>query len=158
MTYRAVDLLVAPGGCGRPVHHLLPMVWWVPELNGANVHHGLGGEFGILPSSYWIFSWSRTSKNFRFRTTTTTRQISYIGIRRISTGVRRSCHNSHSTMAPIARLRLGEGARCCGGSVSGGGGSAKHGGCTQRNGGSAVAAARMLQRWRQRDSATSQSM
>jgi hypothetical protein len=51
-------------------------------------------------------------KNSRFRTTTTPRQISYIGIRRISTGVRRSCHKSHSTMAPSARLRLGKGARC----------------------------------------------
>ena len=41
-----------------------------------------------------------------------------------------------------------------GGSVSGGGGSAKRGGGEKCDGGSAIAAARMLQRWRQRDSAT----
>jgi len=39
-------------------------------------------------------------KIFRFTTTTTNRRISYVGIRSISTGVTRSCHNSHSTMAP----------------------------------------------------------
>jgi hypothetical protein len=37
------------------------------------------------------------------------------------------------------------------GGVSGGGGSAKRGGDAQRNSGSAVAAARRLWRWRQRD-------
>ena len=42
-----------------------------------------------------------------------------------------------------------------GDSVSGGGGSAKRGGGAQRAGSSAVAAARMLWRWRQRDSVTS---
>ena len=39
----------------------------------------------------------------------------------------------------------------------GGGGSTKRGGGVQRDDGSAVAAARMLRRWRQHDSATSQS-
>jgi len=37
------------------------------------------------------------------------------------------------------------------GSGSGGGGSAKRGGGAQRDGDSAVAAARMLRRWRQRN-------
>ena len=55
MTYRAVNLLVAPGGCGRPVHHLLPMVWRVPKLTGANVHLGLGGQFGVAPLCYGGF-------------------------------------------------------------------------------------------------------
>ena len=38
-----------------------------------------------------------------------------------------------------------------GGSVGGGGGSAKRGGGAQRDSGSAIVAARMLRRWRQRD-------
>jgi len=40
----------------------------------------------------------------RFTTTNTPCQISYVGIRRISTGTEKICHNSHSTMAPSARL------------------------------------------------------
>jgi hypothetical protein len=47
--------------------------------------------------------------------------------------------------------------RDVGGSVSGSGGSAKRGSGSQRDGGSALAAARMLRRWRQCDNATSQS-
>jgi hypothetical protein len=86
MTYRAVNLLVAPGGCSRRCINQLCMVRWVRQLNGANVHHGLGGEFSNLRRSYGVSSWSRKTKKSRFTTTTTLRRISYVGIRRISTG------------------------------------------------------------------------
>ncbi len=51
-------------------------------------------------------------KKSRFTTTTTPCQKSNVGIRRISTALRRSCCNFHLTMAPSARLCLGKGARC----------------------------------------------
>jgi hypothetical protein len=47
-----------------------------------------------------------------FITTTTPCQKSNIGIRRISTAFRRSCHTFSLTMVPSARLCLGKGA-CC---------------------------------------------
>ncbi len=51
-------------------------------------------------------------KKSHFTTTTTTRQKTNVGIRRLSTALRRSCHNFHLTMALSARLCLGKGARC----------------------------------------------
>jgi hypothetical protein len=67
--------------------NLLRMVWRVPELTGANVHHGLGGKFGFLRRPYGVSSWSRKTKKSHFTTTTTPRRISYVGIcKRVSTG------------------------------------------------------------------------
>ncbi len=57
---------------------------------------------------------------------------------------RRVGHEAETILVPLGG----------GDSVSGGGGSVKRGGGAQRADSSAVAAAPMLQRWRQRDSAT----
>jgi hypothetical protein len=38
---------------------------------GANVHHGLGGGFGVLRRLYGVSSWSRKTKKSHFTTTTT---------------------------------------------------------------------------------------
>jgi hypothetical protein len=54
----------------------------------------------------------RKWKKSRFTTTATPRQKSNVGICRISTALRRSCHNFHLSMALSARLCLGEGALC----------------------------------------------
>ena len=64
----------------------LRMVRWVPELNGANDHHGLGGEFGFLRWPYGVRHGQEKLKNPVSTPTTTPRRISYVGICRISTG------------------------------------------------------------------------
>ena len=59
MTYRADNLLVAQGGCSRPVHP---------------------------PVAHGVVSPQKKTKKSHFTTTTTPRRISYVGIRKIRTG------------------------------------------------------------------------
>jgi hypothetical protein len=61
---------------------MLPMVCRLQELDGANVHHGLGVIHPTLPPYHALSSWS---KKLGFTTTTTPPQNSYVGIREIST-------------------------------------------------------------------------
>jgi hypothetical protein len=63
----------------------------------------------------------------------------------------RQCNSAKSAVVVARQRNVQSGG---GGSVSGGGGSAKRGSGAQRDGGSAFAAARMLQRWQQVNSAT----
>jgi len=62
MTYVADNRLVAQGGCSRLVHQ--PVAHGSvspPTFTGANVHHGLGGEFGFLRRTYGVSSWLKYS-------------------------------------------------------------------------------------------------
>jgi hypothetical protein len=44
VTFEACNLMVAPGVVSPQDIGMLPMVCRLQELDGANVHHGLGGD------------------------------------------------------------------------------------------------------------------
>jgi hypothetical protein len=86
MTYRADNLLVEPGGCSRPVHQPVAHGVVSPRTYGRKCPSWFRGDFGVLRRPYGVSSWSRKTKKSCFTTTTTLRQISYVGIYRIGTG------------------------------------------------------------------------